>query len=73
VIRCIVPWATARSFFYWRIRRRLREEELVRAAQAAAGAPLSHNEALAQLHEQMPADVLADDQRCFEHLDGMGA
>ena len=31
VIRSIVPWAKARSFFYWRIRRRVREEELVKA------------------------------------------
>jgi len=66
VIRSIVPWAKARSFFYWRIRRRVREEELVKALMAAAS--LSHDEALAQLHEKLPADVCADDRRCCEVL-----
>jgi len=48
------------------VNRRVREEELVKALMAAAS--LSHDEALAQLHEKLPADVCADDRRCCEVL-----
>jgi len=71
VIRSIVPWHNSRSFFYWRMRRRVREEELVRelqAIKAAEGSSMTHDEALAQVHEKLPADALKDDKRCLEML-----
>ena len=47
----------------------MREEELVGALMAAKGeGELSHADALKQLHSKLPADTLADDQRCYEML-----
>lgn len=37
VIRQVVPWAQARSFFYWRLRRRLAEFHLRKEVFKAAG------------------------------------
>ena len=53
------------------MRRRVREEELVRelqAIKAAEGSSMTHDEALAQVHEKLPADALKDDKRCLEML-----
>merc|ERR1719454_463457 len=73
VIEGIVPWEKARTTFFWRLRRRVREEELVSALQAAkmeSGdvSELSHDEALKQIHSKLPAETLGDDRRCYEML-----
>jgi len=67
VIRKIVEWKSCRSFFYWRLRRRLREDELVRAMKARDES-LSAEEALKQLHEHLPSSALADDREAVELL-----
>jgi len=69
VVKKVVPWAEARTTFYWRLKRRTREEELVSAllnSRAAEG--LTHAEALAQLHAKLPAEQLDDDRICYEIL-----
>ena len=70
VIRSIVSWRDARTFFYWRLKRRVREEELVASLTAAVGT-MSHADALAKLHSSMPADALADDKKAYEMLQKM--
>ena len=67
VIRKIVPWAESRRYFYWRLRRRLREEELVQGMQER-DAGLSHAAALMQLHASLPPDSLGDDAKVFALL-----
>jgi len=68
VIEKIVPWGEARAFFYWRLKRRTREEELVRALIAAKDGKLSHAEALQQVAAKLPADVSGNDKACYEAL-----
>lgn len=41
VIREIVPWAQSRTYFYWRLRRRLAEDGLARAIETAVKDPLA--------------------------------
>jgi len=56
------------------MRRRVREEQLVAAlmsAKADNGGRLTHEEALAQLHSEIPDEVLADDESCLEALVAM--
>merc|ERR1712060_290738 len=68
VIEAIIPWEKARTFFYWRLRRRTREEELVKALMSAKGGKLSHDEALNQVRAALPSDMLGDDRSCYELL-----
>ena len=62
------PDDQARTFFYWRLRRRTREEELVKALMSAKGGKLSHDEALNQVRAALPSDMLGDDRSCYELL-----
>jgi len=46
VIRDIVPWERSREYFYWRVRRRLAQDSLVKSLKAA-DSDLSHADAVA--------------------------
>merc|ERR1719171_1607932 len=48
VIRDIVPWARAREYFFWRVRRRLMQDALVTQLKEA-DSELSHGECLSML------------------------
>merc|ERR1719156_157911 len=48
VIREIVPWARAREYFFWRVRRRLMQDALVTQLKKA-DSELSHGECLSML------------------------
>jgi len=67
VIRDVVPWAEARSTFYWRVRRRLAQDALVKQLKEA-DASLEHAAAVEALKGWVSADW-EDDQavlQCFE-------
>ena len=55
VIRMGLRWQNARRFFYWRLRRRLSEEVLLKrlASSAAAGTPLTSAASLAQREQNL--------------------
>lgn len=72
VIREIVEWKHARAYFYERLRRRVREEELV-GALMRQGAAIEHDEALRQIHSKLSPEVLADDRKTYEALCGADA
>jgi acetyl-CoA carboxylase/biotin carboxylase 1 len=65
VIRDCVPWATSRTYFYWRMRRRLLELQAVKAMQKLQ-ADLSYDDALTWLHtslsKHVSAEALKDDK-----------
>lgn len=46
VIREVLEWASSRSFFYKRLRRRIAEESLIKIVRDAAGEQLSHKSAM---------------------------
>merc|ERR1719171_3043806 len=48
VIREIVPWKRAREYFFWRVRRRLMQDALVKSLKEADGS-LSHADCLSML------------------------
>merc|ERR1719502_1838240 len=48
VVRDIVPWARAREYFFWRVRRRLMQDALVTQLKEA-DSELSHGECLSML------------------------
>ncbi|WFD07033.1 acetyl-coenzyme-A carboxylase [Malassezia vespertilionis] len=50
VLRCAVPWADTRAYFFWRTRRRLAEVRVQQELQAADAA-LSHDACYAILHK----------------------
>merc|ERR1719311_1170273 len=52
VIRDIVPWARAREYFFWRVRRRLMQDALIKELKAA-DASLSHADCLTMLSSWM--------------------
>jgi len=62
VIRDIVPWARAREYFFWRVRRRLAQDALV-AQLKVADATLSHTDCLTIIKGWMGADVSWDDDK----------
>ena len=67
VIKKIVPWAEARTYFYWRLCRRLREEELI-----AEMPEVSREAALAKIHAMTPGGAAADDKKAHEALTTTG-
>lgn len=67
VIREIVHWENSRTYFYHRLRRRLREEELVKGLMAQ-DASLSHSEALANVLASVPKELLTNDIKVYEML-----
>ncbi|KAL6179520.1 hypothetical protein ACLB2K_051035 [Fragaria x ananassa] len=46
VIRGVLEWASSRSFFYKRLRRRIADESLIKIVRDAAGEQLSHKSAM---------------------------
>jgi acetyl-CoA carboxylase/biotin carboxylase 1 len=71
VIREVVPWRSARRYFYNRLRRRLAEEALcARIVRASPG--ITHEVALRTLHEWIAASTkeqaLKDDARVADAL-----
>merc|ERR1719310_1731198 len=62
VIRDIVPWARAREYFHWRVRRRLMQDALVGELKAADGS-LSHGECLTMLSGWMAGKASWEDDK----------
>ena len=67
-IRRVVPWRTSRAFFYWRLRRRLAEDEL-RARVQAADPELGPHEVTALIRKWARAHDPALDGDTFENDD----
>ena len=65
VIRDVVPWASSREYFYWRLRRRLAQDKLVKELKAA-DADLDHGAALATLKEWTASVDWEDDKAVLE-------
>uniref|UniRef100_A0A7S4BXK4 Acetyl-CoA carboxylase n=1 Tax=Chrysotila carterae TaxID=13221 RepID=A0A7S4BXK4_CHRCT len=68
VVKRVVEWESAREFFYWRLRRRLLEDDLV-SARMQGDSSLGYEETLTQLHSTLPAESLLDDKLCFQMLE----
>lgn len=68
-VRKILTWEKAREFFYWRVRRRLAANNVVKKLMAADPS-LSWEEALSLLHKENPqtADAV-DDQEAVAFLE----
>lgn len=49
VIRKDLEWYESRRFFYWRLRRRLNEQTMVRAIKSVPGSQMTHTQALTYL------------------------
>lgn len=62
VIRDIVTWPRARSYFFWRAKRRIAEDQLVRQMQAASASTVSVKEARVKLAGLAGEGVYTDDQ-----------
>merc|ERR1719326_1044150 len=60
VIRDVVPWARAREYFFWRVRRRLMQDALVSELKAA-DASLAHGDCLSMLATWMGSAAPWDD------------
>eukprot|EP00166_Cyanidium_caldarium_P000418 ctg_1159.g407 len=67
-IRRVVPWRTSRAFFYWRLRRRLAEDEL-RARVQAADPELTPHEVTALIRKWARAHDPALDGEAYENDD----
>ena len=62
VIRDIVPWAQAREYFFWRVRRRLMQDALV-ASLKEADSSLGHAECLSMLASWMEGKASWEDDQ----------
>jgi len=64
VIRQQVRWAESRTYFYWRLRRRLRDFEVFNsiATTTAAGPTASRKKIMADLEALVPQNVWRDDK-----------
>merc|ERR1711871_834642 len=62
VIRDVVPWARAREYFFWRVRRRLMQDALVSQLKAADSA-LSHADCLSMLASWMGEKASWEDDK----------
>jgi len=73
VIRDIVPWARAREYFFWRVRRRLMQDALVGELKAA-DASLAHVDCLRMMRTWMEGQAeWEDDKAVLQFLEGEGA
>merc|ERR1719487_2128677 len=73
VIRDIVPWERAREYFFWRVRRRLTQDALVKSLKEADG-ELSHGECLSMLAAWMDGKASwEDDKAVLEFFEAEGA
>jgi len=71
VIRDVLEWKSSRSYMYWRVKRRIAEDEL-RNKIMEADASLDHAAATAKV-EAMVGDSFNDDQKFLEYLEMEGA
>ena len=71
VIRDVVPWSSARPYFYHRVRRRLAQDELVKELQAV-DASLAHKDAVALVQGWCDADW-EDDKAVLEWFESAKA
>jgi len=73
VIRDIVPWDRAREYFFWRVRRRLMQDALVKELKAADGS-LGHGECLNLLQSWIgEAASWEDDKAILDFFESQGA
>jgi acetyl-CoA carboxylase/biotin carboxylase 1 len=73
VIRDVVPWKRAREYFFWRVRRRLVQDALVKELKAA-DASLSHADCLTMLNGWIGEKASWDDDKAvLAFLEGEGA
>jgi len=73
VIREIVPWKRAREYFFWRVRRRLMQDALVKSLKEADEA-LSHGECLSMLATWMEGKASwEDDKSVLKFFESEGA
>ena len=73
VIRDIVPWARAREYFFWRVRRRLMQDALVSSLKEADSS-LDHAACLTMLSEWMAGKASwEDDQAVLQFFESEGA
>lgn len=68
VIRKIVQWKDCRSFFFWRLKRRLAEQRVVRSLKESSP-ELTDADALAAVHAKLPSEALDDDRQVVSFLD----
>jgi len=73
VIRDIVPWARAREYFFYRVRRRLMQDAIVKSLKEA-DETLSHADCLSMLAKWMEGKASwEDDKAVLEFFEGEGA
>jgi len=73
VIRDVVPWKRAREYFFWRVRRRLMQDALVKQLKEA-DASLSHTDCLALLGKWMGDSASwEDDKAVLQFFESEGA
>merc|ERR1719230_142198 len=73
VIRDVVPWARAREYFFWRVRRRLAQDALIGELKAADSS-LSHADCLSMLAGWMgDAASWEDDQAVLAFFEKEGS
>lgn len=71
VIRDVVPWENARTYFFYRVRRRLAQDALVKKLKASDDS-MTHADAIS-LVQGMVGDVdWEDDKAVFDFLDKEG-
>lgn len=71
VIRDVVPWERSREYFYWRVRRRLAQDALVKQLKQADDA-LSHADAVATVREWTSEVDWEDDKAVLDFLESQG-
>eukprot|EP00928_Gymnodinium_smaydae_P037781 TRINITY_DN26188_c0_g1_i1.p1 TRINITY_DN26188_c0_g1~~TRINITY_DN26188_c0_g1_i1.p1 ORF type:complete len:2149 (+),score=434.34 TRINITY_DN26188_c0_g1_i1:43-6489(+) len=67
VIRGALEWRNSREFFYWRVQRRLLEQEVINRLMTA-DPELSKRHAMAMVASWCPADIVANDKSVVEFL-----
>jgi len=72
VIRDVLEWKSSRATMYWRVKRRIAEDEL-RNKIMEADATLDHAAATAKVEAMVGAGNYADDQKFLEYLEMEGA
>ena len=66
VIRSQVPWAQSRSFFYWRLKRKLKEFEVVNAIGGDTKLAFGQRKTLIAELQQWFSSVAGGDPSCWE-------
>jgi len=68
VIRDVVPWERSREYFYWRVRRRLAQDKLVKELKAG-DETLSHTDAVATVRGWLEGVEWDDDKAVLDFLE----